>query len=50
MIDGEGKERVASATDVFVNEECALSFFEKIVRNLATPIDLAYVIEDEAII
>ena len=47
MTDVTGKKRTANAKDVFSNEERAMEFFDKIVRNLATPIDLAYIIEDE---
>ncbi len=39
----------ARSGDVFSNEKKAISFFEKIVENLATPIDLAYVLEDSFI-
>lgn len=47
MTDKSGRERKADAKDVFASEEKAVAFFDKIVRNLATPIDLAYIIEDE---
>ncbi len=47
MTDINGKNFEASAKDVFANESCAMEFFEKILRNLATPIDLAYIVEDE---
>lgn len=47
MIDKRGQEREATAKDIFSDEGKALAFFDKIVRNLATPIDLAYIIEDE---
>ena len=33
-------------SEVFSNERKALDFFAKIVDNLATPIDLPYVLED----
>lgn len=33
-------------SNVFVNERKALSFFDRLVRNLATPINLPYAIED----
>lgn len=45
--DGHRTQR--EATDVFMNKEKAVSFFDKLVRNLATPIDLGYVVEDEVI-
>jgi hypothetical protein len=44
---GENKETVALASDKFESELAALSFYEKLKRNLATPIDLPYVLEDE---
>ncbi|MBQ8302068.1 MAG: hypothetical protein IJX97_00780 [Clostridia bacterium] len=47
MTDINGEEREASAKDVFSRKSEATAFFEKIVRNLATPIDLAYILEDE---
>ena len=37
----------ARAGELFSEEGKALSFFRKLVRNLATPIDLAYIVEDE---
>ena len=39
--------REANARDVFSSLEKATTFFDKIVRNLATPIDLIYILEDE---
>ena len=47
MTDKNGEQREASARDVFSRKSEATAFFEKIVRNLATPIDLAYILEDE---
>ena len=47
MTDSEGNERETNARDVFSNGEKARTFFDKIVRNLATPIDLVYILEDE---
>lgn len=43
--DGESLT-YAKADEIFSNEEKAISFFNRIVENLATPIDLAYVLED----
>ena len=47
MTDSEGRTRKSEAKDVFSCKKRALAFFDKIVRNLATPIDLKYIIEDE---
>lgn len=47
MTDGDGKSREANAKDIFSNHEKAETFFNKLVRNLATPIDLVYILEDE---
>ena len=47
MTDSNGKVRKSEAKDVFSSKRKAIEFFDKIVRNLATPIDLKYVIEDE---
>lgn len=49
MTDPTGHKSQREATDVFTNEGRAVDFFEKLVRNLATPIDLGYVVEDEVI-
>ena len=49
MTDGAGRRTHREATDVFTNKEKAFGLFEKLVRNLATPIDLGYVVEDEVI-
>ena len=47
MTDMDGKSRQSEARDVFSSKRKALAFYEKIAKNLATPIDLKYVIEDE---
>ena len=47
MTDGDGYHSQREATDVFADGGRAVEFFERLVRNLATPIDLGYVIEDE---
>lgn len=47
MRDSSGVSRSADARDIFSDRRKAVSFFEKLVRNLATPIDLAYIVEDE---
>lgn len=47
MTDACGNEGTADATDVFCDIDKAIDFFEKIVRNLATPIDLDYILDDE---
>ena len=47
MTDTHGYRREANARDAFSNADKAIEFFDKIVRNLATPIDLAYILEDE---
>ena len=47
MTDTDGNQREANARDIFSNGAKAESFFNKIVRNLATPIDLVYILEDE---
>ena len=49
MTDPEGQKSQREATDVFKNRERAVDFFDRLVRNLATPIDLGYVVEDEVI-
>ena len=47
MTDSKGTTKNATANDAFSDKGRALVFFDKIVRNLATPIDLSYIIEDE---
>ncbi len=47
LTDTEGRKTEARAGDVFVDIGKALVFFDRMVKNLATPIDLAYVVEDE---
>ena len=45
MADGERTN--ADAKEIFADAGKALDFFDKLVLNLATPIDLPYIIEDE---
>ena len=47
MRDSSGKSTHAETKEIFSEEIKARRFFDKLVRNLATPIDLAYIIEDE---
>ncbi len=45
--DEGGNISQKEATDIFTAKERALEFFNMLVRNLATPIDLVYAVEDE---
>lgn len=47
MTDKDGKYTEASLEDIFSDFRKALRFFERLVKNLATPIDLPYILEDE---
>lgn len=47
MTDPTGYEKSADARDIFADKQKAFDFFDRIVDNLATPIDLAYIVEDE---
>lgn len=47
LTDPSGNCREANAKDVFSNVEKSKEFFDKLVKNLATPIDLIYILEDE---
>ena len=47
MTDSHGKHTEAVCADAFADIGKALVFFDKIVRTAVTPIDLAYVYEDE---
>lgn len=49
MTDPSGRNSQKEVKDVFINKDRAMDFFNKLVRNLATPIDLGYVLEDEVI-
>ena len=42
-----GKRSHGRTTELFSDLKKAVRFFEKLVANLATPIDLAYIVEDE---
>jgi hypothetical protein len=43
-----GKKSEASANAVFTDSEKAIRFYEKLIRNLATPIDLSYILDDDS--
>lgn len=47
LTDETGRLSSAEIRDVFADAGRAIIFYEKLVRNLATPIDLAYILEDE---
>ena len=47
MTDPDGRTSQREATDLFASEDRATELFDRLVRNLATPIDLSYVVEDE---
>lgn len=47
MKDSSGETTKALIKDVFADAGRAIDFYDKIVRGLATPIDLRYIIEDE---
>lgn len=47
MTDSEGAVTTAKMRDVFADAGKALVFFDRVVNGLATPIDLAYIVEDE---
>jgi len=47
MTDSRGNSTAASSNDLFADAGKAILFFDKLVSGLATPIDLAYVVEDE---
>ena len=49
MMESEesGKRSHGRTTELFSDIKKAVHFFEKLVSNLATPIDLAYIVEDE---
>ena len=47
LTDPEGNKTEAQSDDLFSDLGKAIVFFDRLVRNLATPVDLAYVVEDE---
>ena len=47
MKNANGNHTESSATDAFSDASRAIRFYEKLVKSLATPIDLLYVLEDE---
>ena len=47
MTDSRGNVTSASTNDLFADAGKAILFFNKLVSALATPIDLAYIVEDE---
>lgn len=47
MTTAEGCRSESRLEDVFLSSRAAIAFFDKIVENLATPIDLPFVFEDE---
>lgn len=46
MITSDGKVTRAQTGELFADPGKAVVFYEKLVDNLATPIDLAYIVED----
>ena len=47
MTDSEGARTSADTRDLFADAGKAIKFYERLVRYLATPIDLRYIVEDE---
>ena len=47
LTDSQNRASTAEIRDAFADAGRAIIFYEKIVRNLATPIDLSYIHEDD---
>ena len=47
LTDKSGSTTTANTKQIFADVGKAFSFFDCLVRNLATPVDLEYVVEDE---
>ncbi len=47
MTDRDGRYTESALEDIFSDHKKAFRFFDKLVKNLATPIDLPYILEDE---
>ena len=45
--DTDGNESRATTKEIFADFGKAFSFFTRLVKNLVTPIDLPYIVEDE---
>lgn len=49
MTNEFGETTESETGELFSAIEKAITFFEKLVKHLATPIDLAYIVEDELV-
>ena len=49
MTDAYGNRTVKGLADAFADENRAISFYELAVKNLATPLNLPFILEDFAI-
>ena len=49
MTDAYGNDTETVLTDAFSDEGKAIRFYEFVLRNLATPLNLSFILEDEAI-
>ena len=47
LTDSEGNETNATVGDIFSDVGKAIIFYDRLVKHLATPIDLPYILEDE---
>ena len=47
MTDAEGNVTNARTKEIFADVGKAISFFKKLSENLATPLNLLYILEDE---
>lgn len=47
--DSDGKHSEASVNDAFCDVGRAIVFYDKLLENLATPINLPYIFEDEKV-
>jgi hypothetical protein len=47
MVDKDGNLTSARTGDLFADVGKAISFFKKLTENLATPLNLPYILEDE---
>jgi hypothetical protein len=47
MTDSDGNVTHSSLDEIFSESKKAIRFFNRLVDNLATPIDLPYILEDE---
>ena len=47
MTDADGNKTKSELDEIFADSKRAFGFFQRLIENYATPIDLPYILEDE---